>query len=121
MRTTLIAALALLLAACGIYEPTGVRGFNDTMDTALDALRVGQVLCDSPTLVVGESTQCYALNTRGTRLSVEGVGVVIWYTDSPATLAIDLAGVATAEVPGTARVYAEGARGSSAWYEVVIE
>lgn len=117
MRTLI--ALALLLAAC-TPDLTGLEEASRYSHQLVGALRVGQVLCDAPEVLVGESIQCAAYSPQGTRLSVEGVAPVVWYANSAATLEVDLAGRATGVAPGATRVYAEGARGSVAWYEVTV-
>lgn len=120
MRTVILILATLLLSACSVYEPAGIRDLDEHAGTLMDAARVGQVLCDAPEVAVGSSMQCRALNPAGTRLSVEGWALVAWSTDSGQYLAIDLAGVVTGIAPGTARVYADGAKGSSAWSDVEV-
>lgn len=119
-RVIWILAALVLVAGCDSFTPTGIAELDEYGRTIATALRVGQVLCDEAKIEVGESVQCAAYSPRGTRLAAQGIAVVVWTSDPSTILEVDLTGVATGIGPGTARVYAEGARGSSAWYEVEI-
>lgn len=122
MRTlcrTLV-ALALLLAAACTPDYPGITDLDSYLQHAAHSLEVGHVLCEEQEIRVGESMTCQAYTVRGTRLAAEGAYLVIWTSSDPVALPIDIAGRVEAVEPGVVRVYADGPRGSSAWYEVTV-